>query len=73
MPQTVGSSNPPRSGGMYPRRLSLPMDERGATSLEWALVLAAVALPSYFILKTLLFTLLGYYQMMTALNAMPFP
>ena len=47
--------------------------EGGATSLEWALLLGAIAIPSYLIITTLLRTLVGYYQMMTTLNALPFP
>lgn len=41
--------------------------------LEWTLLLAAIALPSYWTIKLALATLIGYYQMMTTLNAMPFP
>jgi len=48
-------------------------DEQGATSLEWALLLGAIAIPSYLIIMTLLRTLVGYYQMMTTLNSLPFP
>ncbi len=48
-------------------------DESAATSLEWALLLAAIALPGYFILRTTLNVLVGHYQMMTMLNSLPFP
>ena len=41
--------------------------------LEWTLLLAAIALPSYWTIKLALATLIGYYQMMTTLNALPFP
>lgn len=47
--------------------------ESGATTLEWALLLAAIALPSYFILSVALAMLVDYYRMMTTLNALPFP
>ena len=47
--------------------------ERGATALEWTLLVAAIALPSYFIIRMSLDTLVGHYQMMSALNALPFP
>ncbi|MBI1337420.1 MAG: hypothetical protein GC164_10710 [Phycisphaera sp.] len=49
------------------------VNDRGATTLEWALLLAAIALPSYFILKLALETLTAHYQMMTTLNNLPFP
>ena len=48
-------------------------DQAGATMLEWTLLLAAIALPSYWTIKLALATLIGYYQMMTTLNALPFP
>ncbi len=53
------------------RRLAVEQD--GATTLEWALLLAAIAIPSYFIITMALETLLGHYRMMTTLNALPFP
>lgn len=53
--------------------LQLATDQSGATTLEWALLLAAVAIPSYYIMTMALETLLGHYRMMTALNALPFP
>ncbi len=48
-------------------------DARAATTLEWALLLAAIALPSYFIIRIAFDALVGYYRMMTTLNSMPFP
>lgn len=48
-------------------------DESGAVTLEWALLLAAIALPSWYIIKLCLQTLIGHYQMMTMLNSLPFP
>jgi Flp pilus assembly pilin Flp len=59
---------------VHARRLRrLLGDRRGATTLEWALLLAAIALPSWFIIRTALATLVGHYRMMAALNALPFP
>lgn len=54
-------------------RGNLADDQRGAVSLEWTLLLAVIVLPSYFIIQTAIQTLLGHYQMITTLNAMPFP
>ena len=48
-------------------------DEQAATTVEWALLLAAIGLPSYFIIELALDSLVGYYQMMTMLNSLPFP
>jgi len=46
---------------------------QGATMLEWALLLAAVALPSYFIMRIALEALIGHYRMVTTVNGLPFP
>ena len=48
-------------------------DETGATTLEWALLLAAIALPSYWLMQLAMNVLIGHYRMMTTLNALPFP
>lgn len=45
----------------------------GATSLEWALLIAGIALLSYPIINLALATLIGHYRMITTLNALPFP
>jgi hypothetical protein len=51
----------------------LHRDVCGATTLEWALLLGAIGIPSYYILKMCLQFLLANYRMMTFINAMPFP
>jgi Flp pilus assembly pilin Flp len=48
-------------------------DESGATTLEWTLLLAAIGIPSYWIIKVALATLINHYQMMTTINSLPFP
>ena len=48
-------------------------DQRGATALEWTLLLAAIAIPSYVIVRMGVETLIAHYQMITTLNALPFP
>jgi Flp pilus assembly pilin Flp len=56
------------------RRLrTLLKDQRGANSIEWALLLGAIAIPSYFIIQAALNALVLHYQMITTLNALPFP
>jgi len=37
------------------------------------LLLAAIAIPSYWIIRLALAVLVGHYQMMTTLNGLPFP
>lgn len=48
-------------------------DQCGATTLEWALLLAAIALPSYYIIRATMTLLVDHYRMMTAINGLPFP
>lgn len=56
------------------RRLSrLRRDDRGATTLEWTLLLAMVVLPAWVIIRYGLLTLAGHYGLVTTLNQMPFP
>ena len=54
-------------------RPTLIEDEAGATTLEWTLLVAAIALPGYFVMMFALDLLVAHYQMMTTLNALPFP
>ena len=48
-------------------------DETASTMLEWALLLAAIALPSYVAIRLALMSIVGHYQMMSAINSLPFP
>ena len=48
-------------------------DESGTTTLEWLLLLGAIALPSIYILTMALGAVVDYYRMMTTLNSLPFP
>ena len=48
-------------------------DQQGATTLEWALLLGVIAFPSYYIIQAALSALVAHYQMVTTLNALPFP
>lgn len=54
-------------------RKRLGRDDRGATTLEYALLLAAIAIPSYFISMLALDLLIAHYRMMTLLNSLPVP
>lgn len=51
----------------------LHADEGGGTALEWTLLLAAIALPSYFIIRVSLDLLVEHYRMIALLNSLPFP
>lgn len=48
-------------------------DQVGANTMEWTLLLAFIAVPSYFITKLALDLLTGHYWVMTTLNGLPFP
>ncbi len=48
-------------------------DQRGANAIEWTLLLGAIAIPSYYIILVALDTLVAHYQLVTTLNALPFP
>jgi Flp pilus assembly pilin Flp len=52
---------------------TLLKDESAATTLEWALLLFAIGLPSYYLVTMTLDILLAHYRLMTTLNALPFP
>lgn len=55
---------------LVPKRLR---DDRGATMLEWCLLLAAVVIPAWVIIRMGLNTLAGHYGLVTTINQMPFP
>ena len=56
------------------KRLScLHRDMRGATALEWTLLLGAIALPSYVVIQLGVSLLVVHYTMLTTLNGMPMP
>jgi len=51
----------------------LACNQQGGTTLEWALLLGVIAIPSYYIIQVALSALVAHYQMITTLNALPFP
>ena len=53
--------------------LKLHRRVRGATALEWTLLLAAIALPSYFLVLLGLNILTAHYDLLRTVNALPFP
>lgn len=48
-------------------------EERGATTLEWVLLLAAIGIPTLAIIIYGLITLAAHYGLVTTFNQMPFP
>lgn len=48
-------------------------DERGATTFEWTLLLAVIAIPSLAIIMLALDVLIAYYQMVVTMNGLPVP
>lgn len=51
----------------------LARNQHGGTTLEWALLLGVIAIPSYYIIQAALSALVAHYQMITTLNGLPFP
>ena len=63
-----------RDGCWAWRRLKrLGADDSGQMTVEWALVLALVALPMYFVCATCLKLLVAHFQMIAFLETLPFP
>ena len=48
-------------------------DSAGQVTIEWALVLAAVALPMYFVIVMCLNLLVAHFRMVTFMETLPFP
>lgn len=60
--------------GLAPLLRKLWREQTGATTLEYGLLLAAIALPSYVIFHFALYKLLlPQYKMIVQLNSLPFP
>lgn len=53
--------------------VKLHRDQRGTTTLEWTLLLAGFAIPALLIMAVAFNLLVAHYQMVTTLNALPFP
>ena len=51
----------------------LRRDNAGQMTLEWALVLAAFALPMFFVIRICMNVLVAHFQMVTFLETLPFP
>ncbi len=53
--------------------LKLQRDRAGQMTLEWSLVLAAVALPMFGVIKLGTSALASHYRMVSFLETLPFP
>lgn len=51
----------------------LAADEGGQLTVEWALILAVIALPLFFVCAGCLKVLVAHYQMVTFMETLPFP
>ena len=65
--------NTPQATRLTRKLRKLLADQRGANSIEWALLLGVIAIPSYYLIQAALNALVLHYQMITTLNALPFP
>lgn len=66
-------NNTPQASRLTRPLRTLLTDQRGANSIEWALLLGVIAIPSYYLIQAALNALVLHYQMATTLNALPFP
>jgi hypothetical protein len=78
MMMMVHTPQPQPDAPLTPGVSQLPRADRdrsqdGATIVEWALVVGAVALLTYPVLNMALDALVSYYRHTTTLNALPFP
>ena len=51
----------------------LVTDQRGQTTIEWALLLVGFVLPMIYVFRTLLAVLGEHYKLVTFLETLPFP
>ena len=51
----------------------LAVENSGQVTIEWALVMAAFALPMYFVIRLCLSVLVAHDQMVTFLETIPVP
>jgi Flp pilus assembly pilin Flp len=73
MDDTSVQPEKPNGGGIAAAFGRLHRDEQGATILETGLLIACIALPSYYIMTIALNTLIEHYRMITLVNSLPFP
>ncbi|MCX5660532.1 MAG: hypothetical protein NTW19_12535 [Planctomycetota bacterium] len=48
-------------------------DQRGGTTLEWAMLLLWIVLASYVLIRLSLYIITGHFGMVTTVNSLPFP
>ncbi len=68
-----GSSRAPRVGEVPRSSRNILTDQDGATMVEYALILAAVAIPLLAVFRVALNILVANYQMITFMIGWPFP
>ena len=57
----------------FARLAKMSSDDAGQLTVEWALVLAAIALPMYAVILVCLNLLAAHYRMVTFMETLPFP
>jgi len=62
-----------RISAMGRRLRRLTRDAGGQMTVEWALVLVAIALPMFVVIRTCLRLLVAHFQMMSGMITLPFP
>jgi len=62
-----------RRAGAARRLRGLTEDAAGQMTVEWALVLVAIALPMFVVIRTCLRLLVAHFQMMSGMITLPFP
>lgn len=55
------------------KAIRLLRDNAGQVTIEWALLMAVIALPMYWVIKVCLALLGAHYQMVTCMETLPFP
>ena len=55
------------------RGVGLWRDQAGQVTIEWTLVMAAVALPMYFVIRVCIELMVAHFRMVTFMETLPFP
>ena len=53
--------------------IELASDQRGQSTLEWALLLGAFAIPMVWVIRVLLNVLAEHYRMVSFMETLPYP
>lgn len=62
-----------RAGAIWRRSRRFYMQDDGQLTIEWTLVLAAIALPMYFVFKVCMSLMAAHFRMVSFMETVPFP